>query len=490
MNAFHKSINKNLKYNFSLSLLILIAGVMRFYGLTRQSYWWDEVLKFSFSAPQNDLYSVIKQTLDAAHPFAWNVLLWGWVKIIGYSEFSGRSMSAILGIIGILCVYLLGKELVDKQTGIYASLIASLNAFLIQFSQDTTSYSLLFVMSTISYLFFFKVTKKARACYEIIPYIIFSIILCYTHYFGFIIIFTQFLNILIYLYIKPDKRKIITSIFITSFFIILIFLFPLVTYLKDVVLSDGFNWIPKPSFIFFIYLIHSYTKVVVLDTMYVTLLLYSIYSIIRNLKNNDQPYLMIALVTWLFAGFILPLLFSLLVSPVLIQRATIIQIPAIVVLIAVGISNVPIKHVRTILLSIIVIFSFHAYKKYFFVPQKEQMREVLYTVYDRSESIPIYDFWYRREYLLDDTSHNDESFFTLYAKILDIDIKILPFDLLEKQYVSNNMPNKFWVIEAHQDKMLSSEILHNNLVNQIKNYQFLAAQAVLYSYVRSPLVPG
>jgi|TARA_B100000315_G_scaffold111295_1_gene102109 uncharacterized membrane protein len=490
LNAFHKLINKDLKHNFSFSLLILIAGVMRFNGLTRQSYWWDEVLKFSLSAPQNDLYAVIKQTLDAAHPFAWNVLLWGWVKIIGYTEFSGRSMSAILGTIGIICVYFLGKELVDKQTGIYASLIASLNAFLIQFSQDTTSYSLLFLMTTISYLFFFKVIKKAKVCYEIIPYIIFSIILCYTHYYGFMIIFTQFINILIYLYMKPDNRKIITSLFLTAFLVITIFLFPLVTYLKEVIFSDGFNWIPKPNLIFFIYLIHSYTKVIVLDIMYVILLSYGIYSIIRNLKQNDQVYPMIALVAWLFAGYVFPLLYSLLVSPVLIQRATIIQMPAIVVLIAIGISSVPIKYVRSILLSIIVIFSFHAYKKYFFVPQKEQMREVLYTVYDRSESIPIYDVWYRREYLLDDKLHNDESLFTLYAKILDLDIKILPFDLLEEQYVSNNMPNKFWVIETHKDKMLSAQILHNNLVSKIKDYRFLAAQAVLFSYEPSPPVSG
>src|SRR5688572_29466797 len=81
-----------------LVVITLIAGLVRFIGLTRDSLWTDET--FSGYASQfstlGDLINYIK--IDV-HPPGYFASLWGMSKLFGNSDMTLRAFSAIGGIL-------------------------------------------------------------------------------------------------------------------------------------------------------------------------------------------------------------------------------------------------------------------------------------------------------------------------------------------------------------------------------------------------------
>ena len=187
--SFREYVKNNI-IPLGLIITLIVGIVLRFKGLTFQSYWIDELFSVTVSNPSNSFSYMYDRTVTDVHPPLYQSLLWGWYHIFGFNEFSGRSLSAIIGSIGIFAVYLLGKEFFNKEVGLYAAILASINHFLIFFSQETRSYSLLFLLSTVSYVYLLKVLTTSSKN-NFLLYLLFTIALLYTHYFGFFLVATQ-----------------------------------------------------------------------------------------------------------------------------------------------------------------------------------------------------------------------------------------------------------------------------------------------------------
>ena len=179
-------------------IFIVILGIyLRFKGLTYNNHWLDELYSADFSDPSRSFYGMLKITLEDVHPPLYQSILWLWYKAFGFTEFSGRSLSALTGTFGIITVYLLGKELFNKQVGLYAAIIISTNVFLIKYSQEVRSYELLFLLSMLSFIYLYRVIfnpNKKNTLY----YWLLTIILFYTHYISFFIVVIQLAIVIIY----------------------------------------------------------------------------------------------------------------------------------------------------------------------------------------------------------------------------------------------------------------------------------------------------
>ncbi len=158
---YEKSKNYIKEHTLFITLLFALglALFLRFKGLTFQSYWFDEIFSIKISNPNNSLAFVYNQTMGDVHPPFYQALLWFWYQLFGFSEYSGRALSALSGSLAIFVLYLLGKELYNKEVGIYASLIGGTNYFLILYSQEVRSNIILFLFSALSYLYFSKLLK-------------------------------------------------------------------------------------------------------------------------------------------------------------------------------------------------------------------------------------------------------------------------------------------------------------------------------------------
>lgn len=166
-----------------LLLITLLAGVMRFYkfGVVPPSPNWDEVAlgynAYSLLQTGRDEYGqflpIVLRSYDDYKPALYAYLVIPFVAIFGLNTVSVRLPSAVLGVITVVAVYFLLKELLNKKEIeihkrlVSAEAIALLSAFLlaispwhIQFSRIGFESNVGLALNVLGALFFLKGLRK------------------------------------------------------------------------------------------------------------------------------------------------------------------------------------------------------------------------------------------------------------------------------------------------------------------------------------------
>ncbi|MBI2654854.1 glycosyltransferase family 39 protein [Candidatus Woesearchaeota archaeon] len=137
---------------------LLLGSFLRFYQIGTESFWVDEattalaIKQYNTKEIFLNLYTTGR--ILPEHSFLGNgdfpvyyLGLGAWSNIFGISEFSLRSFSAIFGVISILLVFLISKELFNEKTGLIASFIFSIHIVMIEYSQEARLYGfMLFIV--------------------------------------------------------------------------------------------------------------------------------------------------------------------------------------------------------------------------------------------------------------------------------------------------------------------------------------------------------
>jgi uncharacterized membrane protein len=141
------NLNKNSKkitVNFILIAILIVASFLRLYNLGFQSPWLDEITTMQLSDPSLPLEKTL-ELIDTRDAFS--IVYYGPLKLLcsvfGHSIYLIRFFSAFFGIMSVLVIYLLVKELINKKTAYIAALLLTVNYFHINYSQEARSYSLL-----------------------------------------------------------------------------------------------------------------------------------------------------------------------------------------------------------------------------------------------------------------------------------------------------------------------------------------------------------
>ena len=107
--------------NTALALLILLlATAVRFHALGRQSFWNDEGNTARLS--ERSVRLILEGTASDIHPPLYYLILSGWQKLVGTSEFALRSFSAFAGVLTVLFTIQLGRWLDGWRVGLVAGL--------------------------------------------------------------------------------------------------------------------------------------------------------------------------------------------------------------------------------------------------------------------------------------------------------------------------------------------------------------------------------
>ena len=80
--------------------------------------------------------------------------------LFGNSEVVLRFIPALLGVLTIPLIYLVGKEFMDRNTGIIAAAAFTFSPFLIFYSQEARAYSMMLFFVTFSMVFYFRALKS------------------------------------------------------------------------------------------------------------------------------------------------------------------------------------------------------------------------------------------------------------------------------------------------------------------------------------------
>lgn len=466
---------------FILIFILFIATYLRFRNLTFDSFWLDELFSMDFSNPNKSFSEMIKLTLEDVHPPLYQFLLWLWLKLFGFTEYSARSFSAILGVCTTLVAYYFTKEFYKEKIALSISFIFATNIFLIFFSHEVRSYQLTVLLCMLSYMFLYKtvITKKNKNLYI---YWIITIVWIYTHYYSLFIITSQLFFILIYMFTFEKDIKCLVKMLIKTVIIFCISILPLVPYLLLSTDADKFWFIQKPSITYFLNYIHFYFGYGGLYFILFSTLL-SIFFIYNKKIEKKEKIVLLLFITWIIFGYLLPYLKSIFSFPVTQARYSIVMIPAIVLFSIYGISKL-----RTIFqIIILILFSIFSLKVIFIdfgnKVYKQQYRESLKFV-SNYNNVPIYE-------LIPTNGHNgnNTNHFQVYSDILHLDITILDDTQFIKDYNNEKVPECFWTIYTFHspnldkiDDVLNIYNLSNNLLfENIYTKKYQGSQATLFS---------
>ena len=220
------SRNSNLHNNVHVYLIIasLVVGLLlRIWNLGSESLRLDEAQ--SIWQASHSIEFIKEYMLKNVHLPLHNTLLHFWIEFFGTSEPAVRLLAVIPGMITLPFLYLLSKEILGKKGALITLILASVSPFWVWYSREIRMYTLLTLVTTISYLFFVKILKTGRFRYFIF-YTAANLIGIYTHYFFFLVLLVQ---VLFFFYfwkrqwtegnnINVNKKKLLAGFIISAVF--------------------------------------------------------------------------------------------------------------------------------------------------------------------------------------------------------------------------------------------------------------------------------
>ena len=151
--------------------------------------WLDEAISVSEARMPYGAMIHRLATTDV-HPPLYFSILWLSGRVIGFGDFAVRVPSIIFGILLIPLVYLLGKEAFDRRTGAVASIIVSVEPFVVWYSQEARMYELLMVFGVLALWAQLRILRRG-GWYPWIVYTVASAAMICTQYFGIWQLLTQ-----------------------------------------------------------------------------------------------------------------------------------------------------------------------------------------------------------------------------------------------------------------------------------------------------------
>jgi hypothetical protein len=372
-----------------LCLIMIIGGFLRFFHLDFQSPWLDEIHTLNESNPNFSFKEVYESLLiSEPHPPLYFFVVYVFFKIFGYSIFIARLFSALIGFLSLYSIYLLGKELFSKKVGIYATLLLSVNYFHIYYSQEARMYVLLFFTTTISFYFLSKLIKGATIKNTVL-FILTSTLMIYSHFFAIFTLFSQYL-VLLYFIIFPfntTRIKFFKSIFISGILTVLLYLPTYELVLRTTEMKS--IWIQMPDIDVYTQFFKDFfgQSEMILFFIIPLLLIYLVklfnlnkienYTI--NPKKHKFIFSFIVLFTWISITLLVPLIRTYTSLPILVNRYFINILPAILVILAVGLLLIKNKIIRNgfiIIIFMVSLSDIFIVKNYYNKKTKTQFREV------------------------------------------------------------------------------------------------------------------
>ncbi len=182
-----------------LIAILLAGGALRFFRIGRECFWLDEMFSVTVSsAPTaSGVFPELREIQPHLSPLYFYTLHF-WNSIFPRTEAGVRSLSAIFGTLTIIVVFLLGSTLFDRLTGLLAAFFFAITTQNIGLAQEARPYALFTLLVCLSFLFFFRLTKR-RSILDLVLYVIFSSLSLYTQN---LFVFILFVQIVIFLFCR------------------------------------------------------------------------------------------------------------------------------------------------------------------------------------------------------------------------------------------------------------------------------------------------
>lgn len=164
--------------------ILTFAALLRVFGTT-QSFWHDEAIQATLS--QLPL-TAIQWSADFQPPLFYSFTHL-WMKLGVHTEWFLRIPSVFFGVASVYYIYIFGKKLFNSHIALFSAFLLAVSPYHVHYSQEFRMYSLFTFLVLLSWFFLWE--KKWT------HYTICIALIAFTHYFGFLLLLSQLVYILL-----------------------------------------------------------------------------------------------------------------------------------------------------------------------------------------------------------------------------------------------------------------------------------------------------
>ena len=327
-------------------LFFLIGFLLRAYQLNFESYWLDEMISYWIADPGitfND--TLIRREQVTHNPILFDLILKKYLGFFSYEPEIGRYLPLFFGILSIPLLGLLSHQISLNNSFLLTVFLASINVYLISYSQEVRPYSLIFLLSIINLIFYYKLITEnqtfLKKIFFLLLFIIFSVLSLSSHPFIFIILFSQIINS-IYFFLFFKKKNYL--FFLSIPFILLIYLIFNLDYIIGQLSYSEFFLKHENWKFYYNYYFSRFFGSRIMGIIYLSTLIYLVITFRKKILFTFNNYLLLVFV--LIFSYIIPLSYSYLKTPILTDRYIIFVLIPILILISSLIFEIKNKKVK------------------------------------------------------------------------------------------------------------------------------------------------
>ncbi len=436
-------ININFLY---YSVLIFITIFLRLYNINYDDFWIDEIISFYISDPSIPLSEFFyrHKTLENS-PFLFNFILRNYFEIFGYDTLIARYLPLILNFLSIFFLIYFYKKKLRGKSPLVLFILLAFNIYLIKYSQELRLYSWYLFIFVINIYYFYKIiiSKNIKSNLNLILFFLTSILFVITHPFAFIIIFS-YSGFLVYKYFSKKilKMEIFKLLVIINCFSVIFIIFFILNTTHQPIWIENIDWKFFTNFFF-----SKFFGSRLIGGIYLLILIYLIIKKIKNilLESNFEMFLLISI----FFSYSIPIIYSFIFNPAVVDRYLIYLVLMIVLLIMILVDKINSKKLRLFFCIILIIstignfFTETTFKQFFKerTIHKPDLKSVLSEI-DKSSNVNV-TLNLEKTYLSkSELSNAFENYLKNYSKIDDLKIKFFNYLVIDKEKYSH----KVWII--------------------------------------------
>ncbi|MBK9358015.1 MAG: glycosyltransferase family 39 protein [Bacteroidales bacterium] len=179
-------------------LLFLVAFCWKLFFINQRDLCLDE--PFSVFNAQKSLAEIMKIPAQGEpNPPLFMILLHFWMKLVGLETGAIRILPLIFNAVTVVFLYLAGKRFFSLWTGLVASGLFLFSTYHFYHGIEARTYSFFSMATAASLYFYFLYAGNTKNYKALTGLILSNILLVYSHYFGWFVIFSQFLTSIFYI---------------------------------------------------------------------------------------------------------------------------------------------------------------------------------------------------------------------------------------------------------------------------------------------------
>lgn len=358
--------------------ILLLATVLRLWGLGTESLWLDEALTSRHMG--TSFAQLVHDFLGNTQTIIYYLFEKVWCTAFGHTETALRFPSAIYGVLTVWAIFLLAEQLFSQAAAQWTAFLLAINPFAIYYSQDARPYAMFLLAAVFSLFFLLRFLRSPRKGVAW-GYVISASIALYAHPLGLLLLLVH--GVMILLFLEKTEWQVLRQTMGLMAATVVLYLPQLVLMWTAVINKiRGFgaaSWIPEPRLYDLAKTLWQYFMSPYLAGFAIVLLVTAVIAVVRRDGTDRRGFYLCAIL--FFTSVPLLWIVSFLLTPLYVHRFTIPALASVMLVLGWWFATIKWRW-RIINLCTYLLLTVHALFYYYTMMDKDPWRQTAQIVRD------------------------------------------------------------------------------------------------------------